>query len=77
MRAKDKFKDDGPPAGAYIEKRFVQEGALLIAGVSLLWRNSQLYPAFQRVDGGEWSLFDFVDPPRNAVLRSADHVVGE
>ncbi|MFS7908359.1 hypothetical protein Hanom_Chr01g00082241 [Helianthus anomalus] len=26
---------------------------------------------------GKWSLFDFVDPPRNAALRSADRVLGE
>ncbi|KAJ0520241.1 hypothetical protein HanIR_Chr10g0457211 [Helianthus annuus] len=90
MGAKDKFKDDGPPADAYIEnalfKRLSQrpsecqvipEGVLLMTDMSLLWRNSRLYPALQRVDGGEWSLFDFVDPPRNAALRSADRVVGE
>ncbi|KAM0050529.1 hypothetical protein Hdeb2414_s0008g00298591 [Helianthus debilis subsp. tardiflorus] len=48
-----------------------------MAGMSLLWRNRRLYPAFQRVDGGELSLFDFVDPPRYGALRSADHAVGE
>ncbi|MFS7958471.1 hypothetical protein Hanom_Chr07g00678941 [Helianthus anomalus] len=66
-----------------------------MAGMSLLWRDIRLYPAFQRVDGGkcqfagyvfsnmygcqigERSLFDFVDPSRNAPLRSADRVVGE
>ncbi|KAJ0703966.1 hypothetical protein HanPI659440_Chr14g0557411 [Helianthus annuus] len=76
MGAKDRFKDDGPPADAYIEnalfKRLSQhpsectvipEGALVMAGMSLLWRNSQLYPATQKVDEGEWRLFDFVDPP--------------
>ncbi|KAJ0636146.1 hypothetical protein HanOQP8_Chr17g0658621 [Helianthus annuus] len=26
---------------------------------------------------GEWSLFDFVDPPRNTALRSADRAIGE
>ncbi|MFS7986704.1 hypothetical protein Hanom_Chr11g01013421 [Helianthus anomalus] len=75
MGAKDKFKDDGPPADVFIEnalfKRLSQrpsecsvipEGALVMAGMSLLWRNSRLYPAFQRLDEGEWSLFDFVDP---------------
>ncbi|MFS7945189.1 hypothetical protein Hanom_Chr06g00521231 [Helianthus anomalus] len=25
----------------------------------------------------KWSLFDFVDPPRNAALRAADRVIGE
>ncbi|MFS7986749.1 hypothetical protein Hanom_Chr11g01013951 [Helianthus anomalus] len=29
------------------------------------------------VKTGDWSLFVFVDPPRNAALRSADRVVGE
>ncbi|KAJ0467634.1 hypothetical protein HanIR_Chr14g0687481 [Helianthus annuus] len=90
MGAKDKFKDDGPPADAYIENalfkrlsqrpsecQLIPEGALVKAGMSLPWRNSWLYPAFQRVDGGEWSLFDFFNPPRNAALRSADRVVGE
>ncbi|MFS7904558.1 hypothetical protein Hanom_Chr01g00037511 [Helianthus anomalus] len=52
-------------------------GGLVMAGMSLLWRNSRLYPAFQRVDEGEWSLFDFVDPPRNAALMFADRAVGE
>ncbi|MFS7920496.1 hypothetical protein Hanom_Chr03g00225571 [Helianthus anomalus] len=65
MGAKEKFKDDGPPADAYVEnalfKRLSQrpsecsvipEGALVMAGMSLLWRDSWLYPAFQRVDEG-------------------------
>ncbi|KAJ0836707.1 hypothetical protein HanRHA438_Chr16g0770041 [Helianthus annuus] len=26
---------------------------------------------------GEWSLFDFVDPPQHAALRAADRVLGE
>ncbi|KAJ0743358.1 hypothetical protein HanPI659440_Chr10g0374891 [Helianthus annuus] len=90
MGPKDKFKDDGPPADAYVEmvlfKKFSQrpsecmvipEGALVMTGMSLLWRDSWLYLAFQRVDKGEWSLFDFVDPPRNAALRPADRVIGE
>ncbi|MFS8021915.1 hypothetical protein Hanom_Chr16g01433121 [Helianthus anomalus] len=34
-----------------------------MAGMSLLWHNSRL--------------FDFVDPPRNTALRSADRAVGE
>ncbi|MFS8034113.1 hypothetical protein Hanom_Chr17g01577401 [Helianthus anomalus] len=88
--SKEKFKDDGPPADAYFEnalfKRLSQrlsecqvipEGALVKARMSLLWRNSRLYPAFQRFDNGEWTLFDFIDPPRHAALRFADRVVGE
>ncbi|KAJ0520612.1 hypothetical protein HanIR_Chr10g0461331 [Helianthus annuus] len=55
----------------------IPEGALVMTGMSLLWRDSWLYLAFQRVDKGEWSLFDFVDPPRNAALRPADRVIGE
>ncbi|KAJ0734651.1 hypothetical protein HanPI659440_Chr11g0422541 [Helianthus annuus] len=87
--AKEKFKDDGPPVDAYVEnalfKRLSQrpsectvipEGALVMAWMSLLWRDSRLYPSFQRLDEGEWSLFDFVDPPRNAALMSADCAVG-
>ncbi|MFS8007771.1 hypothetical protein Hanom_Chr14g01264961 [Helianthus anomalus] len=90
MGPKDKFKDDGPPADAYVEnalfKRLSQqpskcmvipEGALLMAGMSLLWHDIRLYPSFQRDDEGKWSLFDFVDPPQNAALRAADRVIGE
>ncbi|KAM0056806.1 hypothetical protein Hdeb2414_s0006g00222841 [Helianthus debilis subsp. tardiflorus] len=115
MAPKEKFKDDGPPADGYIEnalfKRLSQhpskcqvipEGALMLAGTSLLWRDSRFYPSFHRFDNGkcqiavsksasdvyfdmliswvktgDWSLFDFVDPPCNATLRSADRVVVE
>ncbi|MFS7918115.1 hypothetical protein Hanom_Chr03g00197071 [Helianthus anomalus] len=69
MGPKDKFKDE--------ESMVIQEGDLVMAGMSLLWRNSRLYPAFQRLDEGKWSLFDFVHPPRNAALISADRVIGE
>ncbi|KAJ0956724.1 hypothetical protein HanPSC8_Chr01g0018881 [Helianthus annuus] len=90
MGSKEKFKDEGPPADAYIENalfkklskhpskcQVIPEGALVLVGMSLLWSDSRLYPAFQRFDNGEWSLFDFIDPPRHAALRSADRVVGE
>ncbi|MFS7929955.1 hypothetical protein Hanom_Chr04g00338471 [Helianthus anomalus] len=73
---KEKFKDEGPPADAYFENalfkrlnqrpsecQVIPEGALVLDGMSLLWRDSRLYPTFQRVDNGEWSLFDFIDPP--------------
>ncbi|MFS7943745.1 hypothetical protein Hanom_Chr06g00503831 [Helianthus anomalus] len=88
--AKEKFKDDGPPADAYrknalfkrlsqrpSECQVIPEGAHVLAGISLLWRDSRFYPAFQRFDNDEWSLFDFIDPPRHTALRSADRVVGE
>ncbi|KAJ0680649.1 hypothetical protein HanPI659440_Chr16g0626591 [Helianthus annuus] len=90
MGAKEKFKDEGPPADAYIENalfkklskhpsecQVIPEGTLVLVGMSLLWRDSQLYLPFQRFDNGEWSLFDFIDPPRHAAMRSADHVVRE
>ncbi|MFS7918734.1 hypothetical protein Hanom_Chr03g00204581 [Helianthus anomalus] len=90
MGPKDKVKDNGPPKDAYVEnalfKRLCQcpsectripEGALVMAGMSLLWRDIRLYPYFQRDDEGKWSLFDFVDPPQNAALRAADRVIGE
>ncbi|KAF5798164.1 hypothetical protein HanRHA438_Chr07g0300181 [Helianthus annuus] len=48
-----------------------------MAGMSLLWHDIRLYPSFWRDDEGKWSLFDFVDPPRNAALRTADCVIGE
>ncbi|KAM0071754.1 hypothetical protein Hdeb2414_s0001g00028851 [Helianthus debilis subsp. tardiflorus] len=90
MGPNEKFKDEGPPADAYIENalfkklskhpsecQVIPEGALVLVGISLLWRDSRLYPDFQRFENGEWSLFDFIDPPRHAALRSADRVVGE
>ncbi|MFS7917628.1 hypothetical protein Hanom_Chr03g00191331 [Helianthus anomalus] len=90
MGAKDKFKDEGSPADAYVQnalfKRLSQcpsectvipEGALVMAGMSLIWRDMRLYPSFQRDDEGKWSLFDFVDPPRNAALRATYRVTGE
>ncbi|KAM0027647.1 hypothetical protein Hdeb2414_s0019g00542631 [Helianthus debilis subsp. tardiflorus] len=90
MAPKDKFKDDGPPTDAYVEnalfKRLSQrpsecivipEAALVMAGMSLLWYDIRLYPSFQRVDEGKWSLFDFVDPPRNAALRATDRMIRE
>ncbi|MFS7922465.1 hypothetical protein Hanom_Chr03g00249451 [Helianthus anomalus] len=48
-----------------------------MAWMSLLWRDIGLYLSFRRDDEGEWSLFDFVDPPRHATLKAADHVIGE
>ncbi|MFS7903508.1 hypothetical protein Hanom_Chr01g00024851 [Helianthus anomalus] len=48
-----------------------------MAGMSLLWRDIKLYPSFRRDDEGEWTLFDFVDPPRHAALKAADRVIGE
>ncbi|MFS8034667.1 hypothetical protein Hanom_Chr17g01583851 [Helianthus anomalus] len=90
MGPKDKVKDDGPPKYAYVEntlfKRLSQcpsectvipGGALVMAGMSLLWRDISLYSSFQRDDGGKWSLFDFVNPPRNAAVSVADRVIGE
>ncbi|KAL9992405.1 hypothetical protein Hdeb2414_s1177g00989371 [Helianthus debilis subsp. tardiflorus] len=87
---KDKVKDDGPPKDAYVgnalykrlcecpsEYTVILEGALVMAGMSLLWRDIKLYPSFQRDDEGKWSLFDFVDPSRNATLRATDRVIGE
>ncbi|MFS7975375.1 hypothetical protein Hanom_Chr10g00879851 [Helianthus anomalus] len=49
----------------------ILEGALVMAGMSLLWNDIRLYPSFQMI------LFDFVGPPRNATLRAADRVIGE
>ncbi|MFS8029889.1 hypothetical protein Hanom_Chr17g01527631 [Helianthus anomalus] len=42
--------------------------------MSLLWHDIKRYPSFRRDDEGEWSLFDFVDLPRNLALRAADRV---
>ncbi|MFS7948093.1 hypothetical protein Hanom_Chr06g00555911 [Helianthus anomalus] len=93
MGPKDKVSDDGPPKDAYVEndlfKRLcerpsecsvIPEGALVMAGISLLWRDIRLYPSFRWDDEGvwgKWSLFDFVDPPRNAALRAVDRVTNE
>ncbi|MFS7922276.1 hypothetical protein Hanom_Chr03g00247201 [Helianthus anomalus] len=110
MGPKDKVKDDCPPKDAYVENTLfkrpcqcpsecivIPEGALVMAGMSLLRRDIKLYPSFQRDDEGvclefillivyaltcvnltgKGSLFDFVDPPRNAALMVADCVIGE
>ncbi|MFS8003970.1 hypothetical protein Hanom_Chr13g01220071 [Helianthus anomalus] len=66
MVPKEIFKDDGPPTDAYIEnalfKRLSQhpsecqvipKGALMLVGMSLMWRDSRLYPAFERFDNGK------------------------
>ncbi|MFS7935477.1 hypothetical protein Hanom_Chr05g00403951 [Helianthus anomalus] len=55
----------------------IPDGALVMAEMSLLWHDIKLYPSFRRDDQGEWSLFYFVDPPRHAALKAADHVLGE
>ncbi|MFS7949603.1 hypothetical protein Hanom_Chr06g00573541 [Helianthus anomalus] len=65
MGPKDKVKDDGPPQDAYVanalykrlceypsECMVILEGALVMAGISLLWRDIRLYPCFQRGDEG-------------------------
>ncbi|KAM0067891.1 hypothetical protein Hdeb2414_s0002g00066631 [Helianthus debilis subsp. tardiflorus] len=87
---KDNVKDDGPSEDAYIsnalytklcgrpfECTVIPEGALVMAGMSLLWHDIRQYPSFQRDDAGEWSMFDFVDPPRHLALRPADRVLDE
>ncbi|MFS7939484.1 hypothetical protein Hanom_Chr05g00452321 [Helianthus anomalus] len=86
MGPKDNVKDDGPPKYAYVvnalytrlcgrpfECTVIPEGALVMAEMSLLWRDIKLYPSFRRDDEGEWSLFDFVNPPWHAT----DRVIGE
>ncbi|MFS7936477.1 hypothetical protein Hanom_Chr05g00416031 [Helianthus anomalus] len=63
IASKEKFKDEGPPADAYIENalfkklsqhpsecQLIPEGALVLVGMILLWRDSRLYPSFQRFD---------------------------
>ncbi|MFS7978670.1 hypothetical protein Hanom_Chr10g00918201 [Helianthus anomalus] len=90
MSPKDKVKDEGPPKDAYMaislytklcghpsECTVIPEGALVMVGMSLLWCDIKLYPSFRRDDEGKWSLFDFVDPPRNTALRATDRVLGE
>ncbi|MFS7889767.1 hypothetical protein Hanom_Chr00s000005g01610931 [Helianthus anomalus] len=78
MGAKDKFKDDGPPGDAYVENALfkslcqrpsectvIPEGALVMAGMSLIWRD------ISGVCLVSWT------PPRNAALRAADRVIEE
>ncbi|MFS7948939.1 hypothetical protein Hanom_Chr06g00565721 [Helianthus anomalus] len=90
MGPKDKVKDDGPLKDAYVanalykrlcecpfECMVIPKGALVMAGMSLLWRDIKIYPSFGRDDEGKWSLFLFVDPPRHAALKAADRVIGE
>ncbi|MFS7910881.1 hypothetical protein Hanom_Chr02g00111401 [Helianthus anomalus] len=65
MGLKDKVKDDSPPEDAYIanalytrlcdrpfERTVIPEGALVMAGMNLLWRNIKKYPSFWRNDEG-------------------------
>ncbi|MFS7972495.1 hypothetical protein Hanom_Chr09g00845491 [Helianthus anomalus] len=65
MGPKDKVKDDGPPEDAYVANALytrlcgrpfvctvIPDGALVMAGMSLLWRDIKLYPSFQRDDEG-------------------------
>ncbi|MFS7939514.1 hypothetical protein Hanom_Chr05g00452671 [Helianthus anomalus] len=90
MGPKDNVKDDGPPKDAYVANALytrlcgrpfvcmvIPDGALVMAGMCLLWCDIKLYLSFQRDDEGEWSLFDFVDPPRHVALKAADRVLGE
>ncbi|KAJ0519760.1 hypothetical protein HanIR_Chr10g0451831 [Helianthus annuus] len=84
------LKDDGPSEDVYVsnvlymklcgrpfECTIIPEGALVMAGMSLLWPDIRRYPSFQRDDAGEWSMFDFIDPPRHLALRPADRVLDE
>ncbi|KAJ0539783.1 hypothetical protein HanHA300_Chr08g0290381 [Helianthus annuus] len=65
MGPKEKVKDDGPPEDAYVanalytklcgrpfECTVIPEGALVMAGMSLLWRDIKLYPSFRWNDEG-------------------------
>ncbi|MFS8018242.1 hypothetical protein Hanom_Chr15g01389801 [Helianthus anomalus] len=85
---KDKVRDDGPSKDPYVsnalytklcsrpfECKVIPEGALVMAGMNLLWRDIKQYPSFRRDDAGAWSLFDFVDPSRHLALRVTDRVL--
>ncbi|XP_021995478.1 uncharacterized protein LOC110892630 [Helianthus annuus] len=48
-----------------------------MAGMSLLWPDIRRYPSFQRDDAGEWSMFDFIDPPRHLALKPAYRALDE
>ncbi|KAF5769916.1 hypothetical protein HanXRQr2_Chr14g0653711 [Helianthus annuus] len=87
---KDKVKDDVPSEDAYVsnvlyiklcgrpfECTITPEGALVMAGMSLLWSDIRRYPSFQRDDAGEWSMLDFIDPPRHLALKPADRALDE
>ncbi|KAJ0570375.1 hypothetical protein HanHA300_Chr05g0177301 [Helianthus annuus] len=87
---KDKVRDDAPPEDSYtsnalyvklcglpFECTIISEGALVMAGMSLLWPDIKRYPSFQRDDAGEWSMFDFIDPPQHLALKSADRMLDE
>ncbi|MFS7888918.1 hypothetical protein Hanom_Chr00s000002g01600651 [Helianthus anomalus] len=98
MAPKERFKDDDPPADAYIknalfktlsqhpsECQVIPEGALVLRfdngkcqfAVSKSASDVSYDMLIIWVKTCDWSLFDFVDPPRNAALRSADPMVGE
>ncbi|MFS8008152.1 hypothetical protein Hanom_Chr14g01269341 [Helianthus anomalus] len=63
--------------GRPFECTVIPEGALVMAGMSLLWRDIKQYISFRRDDEGEWIMFNFVDPPRHTALRAADRVLSE
>ncbi|MFS7949605.1 hypothetical protein Hanom_Chr06g00573561 [Helianthus anomalus] len=88
MGPKDNVKDDGPPQDAYVanalykrlceypsECMVILEGALVMAGMSLLWHDIRLYPSFQRDDGNGVCLI--LSILHGAALKSADRVIGE
>ncbi|KAJ0511137.1 hypothetical protein HanIR_Chr11g0548621 [Helianthus annuus] len=98
---KDKVRDDAPPEDSYtsnalyvklcgrpFECTIIPEGALVMAGMSLLWPDIKRYPSFQRDDAGmltssclvtfcSWGMFDFIDPPRHLALKYADRMLDE
>ncbi|MFS7990660.1 hypothetical protein Hanom_Chr11g01061521 [Helianthus anomalus] len=64
MPAKEKVKDVAPPKAEYQENAIfnaltthpskitiVPDGALALVGMSLCWRDVQIYPAFRTADG--------------------------
>ncbi|MFS8020093.1 hypothetical protein Hanom_Chr15g01411481 [Helianthus anomalus] len=89
MGPKEIVKDEGTPKDAYVanalytklcgcpsECTVIPEGALVMAGMSLLWRDIKLYPSFRRNDEACLTL-STPPPPRYTALRVADRVLGE
>ncbi|MFS7965030.1 hypothetical protein Hanom_Chr08g00757311 [Helianthus anomalus] len=85
MSAKEKVKDIAPPKVEYQENALfkaltghpseisiILEGALALVGMSLCWRDVQIYPAFRTTDGAPFTLADLLYPERSSSILAAD-----
>ncbi|KAF5804463.1 hypothetical protein HanRHA438_Chr05g0206751 [Helianthus annuus] len=85
MSAKEKVKDVAPPKAEYQENALfkaltthpseitiVPDGALALVGMSLCWRDVQIYPALRTADGSPFTRADLLYPERSSSILAAD-----